>query len=247
MPLQIRPDRVKDEHYKHTRPSSSTSNQNDLIAMPSEKPPSTRQRSQQLQAPAPWVPGASGLKSTPGRGLDRRFRAPACSRGSFRAMAVNRSRTFSEVFAEVSKNRSPASLAYASASAALTARLSGFSVTKSSLFPARAMMMFSFACLCSSLTQALALSRDDWSLVRDRKQPIVSGKEAYSLGDIVNDNGTVCIPVVHGRKRFVPLLTRRVPYLELHGGTVVEGYSLCEERSSYGRLPVIIKLVLLYS
>jgi hypothetical protein len=61
-------------------------------------------------------------------------------------MDVNNSLTFSDVLAEVSKNSNPASLAYASASAVLIARLSGWLVTKSSLLPARAMMIFSFAC-----------------------------------------------------------------------------------------------------
>ena len=74
------------------------------------------------------------------------FLAPACSRGNFLAIAVKRSRTFSAVLAEVSKNKSPASLAYASASAVVIARLSGLSATKSNLLPARAMIMFSFAC-----------------------------------------------------------------------------------------------------
>ena len=68
-------------------------------------------RAQQLHAPAPCVPGASGLRSTPGRGFALMFRLPACSRGSFRAMAVKRSRTFSAVFADVSKKSRPASLA----------------------------------------------------------------------------------------------------------------------------------------
>ena len=74
---------------------------------------------------------------------------------------MNSSRTFSAVLADVSKNRSPASFAYASASAAGITRLSGCSVTRSSLLPARAMMMFSLAWRCSSLTHAFALSRDD--------------------------------------------------------------------------------------
>jgi hypothetical protein len=65
--------------------------------------------------------------------------------GSFFAMAVKSSLTFSAVFAEVSKKSRPASWAYCSASAVETARLSGSSVTRSSLFPARAMMMFSLA------------------------------------------------------------------------------------------------------
>lgn len=78
-------------------------------------------------------------------------------------MAVNSSLTFSAVLADVSKNKSPASRAYASASEAGMARLSGCSVTRSSLFPAKAMMMFSLAWRWSSLTHAFALSRDDYN------------------------------------------------------------------------------------
>jgi hypothetical protein len=61
---------------------------------------------------------------------------------------VNSSRMFSAVFADVSKKRRPDSLANASASAVGMARLSGFpvvSLTRSSLFPASAMMIFSLA------------------------------------------------------------------------------------------------------
>ena len=79
--------------------------------------------------------------------------------GSFFAIAVNSSLTFSAVFALVSKNSRFASRAYASASAVCTARLSGCSATRSALLPARAMMMFSLAWRWSSFTQDLALSR----------------------------------------------------------------------------------------
>lgn len=84
-------------------------------------------------------------RETPGRCPVRECRGPAWSSGSFLAMAVNSSLTFSAVLAEVSKKRRPASRAYDSASAAGMALLSGCSVTRSSLFPARAMMMFSLA------------------------------------------------------------------------------------------------------
>jgi hypothetical protein len=77
-------------------------------------------------------------------------------------MAVKSSRTFEDVLAEVSKKRRPASRAYASASAVGIALLSGFSVTRSSLLPARAMTIFSFAWRCNSLTHDLALSSDDY-------------------------------------------------------------------------------------
>jgi hypothetical protein len=85
--------------------------------------------------------------------------------GSFFAIAVNSSFTFSEVFAEVSKKRRLASLAYASASATGTARLSGCSATRSALFPARAMTMFSLAWRWSSFTHAFALSSEAYHVM----------------------------------------------------------------------------------
>ena len=126
------------------------------------------------------------------------FLAPACSRGSFRAIAVNRSRTFSAVFADVSKNSNPASLAYASASDVVMARLSGCSATKSALLPARAMIMFSLACLCNSFTHAFALSKDDCNAV----SLVLLGRVAatYCLCYIVDNDGAVGVPIVHRSK-----------------------------------------------
>ena len=66
---------------------------------------------QQAHGPAPCVPGASGFKSTPPRPADLGFLGPAWSNGSFFAIDVNSSLTFSDVLAEVSKNSRPASLA----------------------------------------------------------------------------------------------------------------------------------------
>ena len=94
------------------------------------------------------------------------LRGPAWSSGNFFAIAVNSSFTFSAVLALVSKKRRPASRAYCSASEVGMARLSGCSLTRSSLLPARAMMMFSLAWRWSSFTQALALSREDCGGVR---------------------------------------------------------------------------------
>lgn len=106
----------------------------------------------------------SGRKSTPVlAAVALRFRGPAWSRGNFFAMAVKSSLTFSAVLADVSKNSRPASLAYCWASAVEMARLSGLSVTRSNLLPARAIMIFSFACRCNSFTHAFALSREDCS------------------------------------------------------------------------------------
>lgn len=126
----------------------------------------------------------------------------ACSIGSFFAIAVNNSLTFSAVLALVSKKSRLASRAYASASAVGTARLSGCSATKSALFPASAMMMFSFAWRCSSLTQALALSSELYS-ASQLLMPLCmpwSMPLSYRLCDVVYNYRAVCVPVVHGRQ-----------------------------------------------
>lgn len=157
-------------------------------------------------------------------------------------MAVNSSRTFSAVFADVSKNSSPASRAYASASAVVIARLSGCSATRSDLFPARAIMMFSFACLWSSFTHDFALSRDDYLPISRAWADFAQG--IYSLCDIVNHDCTVCVPIVHRCKRLVSLLACRIPYFELDSRGVVEGDGLCEEGSSDSRFSVVIELIL---
>ena len=64
------------------------------------------------------------------------------------------------------------------------------------------------------------------------------------MGDVVDHNGAVGVPVVHGSKRLVPLLTRRIPDLKFDGCGFVEGYGLGEEGSADGGLPVIIELIL---
>jgi hypothetical protein len=66
----------------------------------------------------------------------------------------------------------------------------------------------------------------------------------YSLCDVVYYNGTIGVPVVHGRERLVALLASRVPDLELDCGGLVEGDGLGEECGADGRLPVVIELVL---
>lgn len=113
-------------------------------------------------------------------------------------MAVKSSLTFSAVFALVSKNSSPASLAYASASPVGTARLSGCSATRSALFPASAMMIFSFACLCSSFTQALALSNDACQTSSAVFKVPDGFLVTYCLRDVVHHYCTIGISVVHG-------------------------------------------------
>lgn len=170
------------------------------------------------------------------------FRAPACSKGNFLAMAVNNSLTFSAVFAEVSKNRSPASLAYASASEVVIARLSGCSATRSALFPARAMIIFSLACLCSSLTQAFALSNEDCRVVS--LDQILDKSISYCLCDIVDNDCAVGISIIHRRKRLVSFLACGIPYLEFHCGGLVKGDGLRKEGGPNRGFSVVIELIL---
>lgn len=117
---------------------------------------------------------------------------------------MNSSLTFSAVFALVSKNSNPASLAYASASAVSTAL---FDVgedadgdARSSLLPASAITMFSLAWRWSSLTHALALSSEDCVLVslfvKGGGVKIEEGTDG--LRDVVNYYGAVGVAIVHG-------------------------------------------------
>lgn len=68
--------------------------------------------------------------------------------------------------------------------------------------------------------------------------------DAYSLCDIVYDDGAVCVPVVHGRQRLVALLAGGIPDLELDCCVLVEGNGLSEESGADGRFSVIIELIL---
>lgn len=67
----------------------------------------------------------------------------------------------------------------------------------------------------------------------------------YGLGDVVYDNGAVCVAVVHWRKRLVSLLACRVPDFELDGRVFVKRERLCEEGGANGRLAILVELVLL--
>lgn len=64
------------------------------------------------------------------------------------------------------------------------------------------------------------------------------------MSDIVDDNRTVGIPVVHRGQGLVSLLARRVPYFKLDCRALVERDGLCEEGGTDGRFPVVIKLIL---
>ena len=131
------------------------------------------------------------------------------------------------------------------------ARLSGDSVTRSSLLPARAMMMFSLAWRWSSFTQAFALSREAW---KSRAMSVFfsffpshlsrHGGRTYSLCDVVDDYGAVCVSVVHGRERLVAFLTGGIPDFKLDGCVFIEGDGLGEEGGADGGFPVVVELIL---
>ena len=104
------------------------------------------------------------------------------------------------------------------------------------------MIIFSFACLCSSLTHDFALSRDDYRSISSNSLGLV--RVDYSLCDIVDDNCAVCVSVIHWCKRLVPLLACSIPYFELDSRSIVKGDGLCEEGSSDSRFSVVVELVL---
>lgn len=67
---------------------------------------------------------------------------------------------------------------------------------------------------------------------------------AYSLCDIVDDDGAVGVPVVHRCQRLVAFLASSVPDLKLYRCALIEGYRLCKEGCADGGLPVVIELIL---
>ena len=69
-------------------------------------------------------------------------------------------------------------------------------------------------------------------------------EKVYGLCDVIDYDGAVCVPIVHGCQRLVSLLACRVPYLKLDCGGFVEGDCLGEESGADGRFSVVIELVL---
>jgi hypothetical protein len=122
------------------------------------------------------------------------------------------------------------------------ARLSGESVTKSSLLPASAMMMFSLAWRWSSLTHAFALSSEAY--LRQHLATSHMRNATHSLCDVVYNDSAVRVPIVHGRERLVSLLACRVPDLELDGCALIEGDGLGEESGTDGGFSVVVELIL---
>ena len=72
----------------------------------------------------------------------------------------------------------------------------------------------------------------------------LGGRETYGLRDIVDYDGTVCIPIVHGCQRLVSFLTGCIPDFEFDGCGVVEGDGLGEEGGADGGFAVVVELVL---
>lgn len=66
----------------------------------------------------------------------------------------------------------------------------------------------------------------------------------YGLRDIVYNNGTVGISVVHGGQRLVSLLAGRIPNLELDRRVLIEGDGLSEESRANGGFSEGVKLIL---
>lgn len=68
-------------------------------------------------------------------------------------------------------------------------------------------------------------------LVRNRDPPLPAAlpRGAHLVGDVVDHDGRLRPPVVHGGQAVVPLLAGRVPDLKLHR-CVVQADGLCEKR-----------------
>ena len=70
------------------------------------------------------------------------------------------------------------------------------------------------------------------------------GRATYGLGDIVDNDGTVGIPVVHGSEGLVSFLACRIPDLKLHCGILIERDGLRQEGGTDCGFSVRVELVL---
>lgn len=61
-----------------------------------------------------------------------------------------------------------------------------------------------------------------------------SSRSTYGVGDVVDHNGSLGSPVVHGCQAVIPFLSSSVPDLKLDR-CVIQTYCLCEERSWEGK------------
>lgn len=64
------------------------------------------------------------------------------------------------------------------------------------------------------------------------------------MGDIIYNDGAVCVSVVHRSQRLVAFLASGIPDLELDGSVLIEGNGLSQESSTDSRLAIGIELVL---
>ena len=70
------------------------------------------------------------------------------------------------------------------------------------------------------------------------------GDQTYSLSDVIDNDGTVGISIIHRSQRFISLLTGSIPDFEFHCGALIEGDGLCQEGGADRGLAVIVKLIL---
>lgn len=66
----------------------------------------------------------------------------------------------------------------------------------------------------------------------------------YRLGNIVDNNRAVCIPVVHRRQRLISFLACSIPDLKLHCCIFIQSNCLRKKGGADRRLAIVIKLVL---
>ena len=76
-------------------------------------------------------------------------------------------------------------------------------------------------------------------LCQEKTKPVsVSSTPSSAIGvthglcDVIDYNCAICISVVHGRQRFIPLLTCSIPYLKFDRSSVIQRYGLGEESSA---------------
>ena len=68
-------------------------------------------------------------------------------------------------------------------------------------------------------------------------------RATHRLCDVVDNDGAVGVPVVHGREGFISFLPGCIPYFKFYRRSVIEGDCLSEEGGADGGLSVVVELV----
>ena len=83
--------------------------------------------------------------------------------------------------------------------------------------------------------------KDFYNSIRKPGIFLLRQNRAHSFRYIINNDCTICVPIIHRREGLISLLSRSVPYLKLDPCFIIEVDDLCKEGSSNRRFPIVIE------